>query len=202
MRPLDIDSLTLDYGSHAGPEWGMCVMEAVAWVAGESWTDRPACVSPVIAGFLRSLNDGLGAEDRQDLRRWIVPVIGTAGDDAAETERHWLIQDWLVRRALPVLLRRLGLTAEAEALATLSEQSPETCRASVPLLRIAARTATAVAFSSSTAFIAYDAAYNVARSNAGVAANAAVATWPELEESVHDLIERMIAVLPAPSAAR
>ena len=44
---------TLSSGGHGGIDEGMCVMEAVAYVAGEPWSDAPACACPVI-GHSRS----------------------------------------------------------------------------------------------------------------------------------------------------
>ena len=40
----------LKAGSHSPPngELTACVMEAVAYVAGEPWSDHPACASPVM----------------------------------------------------------------------------------------------------------------------------------------------------------
>ena len=46
-----LDTLHLDKGSHRSFEEGMCLLEAVAWVAGETHSDRPKCASPVIAAF-------------------------------------------------------------------------------------------------------------------------------------------------------
>ncbi len=45
--------LTIASGVHS-PDGAMCVMEAVAVVAGEKWSDHPQCASPVISAFLRS----------------------------------------------------------------------------------------------------------------------------------------------------
>ncbi len=38
-------------GKHNGPDDGMCLVEAAAWVAGEPFSDHPVCVDPVIAAF-------------------------------------------------------------------------------------------------------------------------------------------------------
>jgi hypothetical protein len=62
---LDIDRQRVAAGAHDRPEDGMCVMEMVAYVAGEQHSDHPQCVSPVIATFMRTWNDGLGDRDRQ-----------------------------------------------------------------------------------------------------------------------------------------
>jgi hypothetical protein len=59
MPTLELESLVLAKGSHNPDEGEACVMEAVAFVAGEPWSDSPTCASPVIAAFLRRWNDDL-----------------------------------------------------------------------------------------------------------------------------------------------
>jgi hypothetical protein len=88
-RPaLDLDSLTLHAGAHT-PNGTFCLLEAVAYVAGEKWSDHPACVSPVIATFGRSWNDSLpdnAARDR--LLKPLIPLmIGTATGPLDEETR-------------------------------------------------------------------------------------------------------------------
>lgn len=64
-RLQSVQALLLQSGAHDNPEAGMCVMEAVAYVAGEKFTDHPKCASPSIAAFMRSWNDRLPDKDRQ-----------------------------------------------------------------------------------------------------------------------------------------
>lgn len=61
---IDLDNLILKSGSHASFEEGACVMEAVAFVAGEPHSDHPACASRVIGAFLRAWNDAMNHDDR------------------------------------------------------------------------------------------------------------------------------------------
>src|SRR5690554_3909372 len=75
---LDLDTLTLAAGSHY-PGDEMCVMEAVAFVAGEEWSDGPECASPVIGAFMRAWNDSLDDDDRQELKRYILRLVGSKG---------------------------------------------------------------------------------------------------------------------------
>ena len=56
---IDLTTLTLAEGAHETRGDGVCLMEAVAWFAGQEHTDHPPCVSPVLAGFGRLWNDGL-----------------------------------------------------------------------------------------------------------------------------------------------
>ena len=56
-------------------------------LAGESFTDKPRCVDPVIGAYLRALNDRLDARTRQRLRPYAARVVGT-GSDRGETRRR------------------------------------------------------------------------------------------------------------------
>ena len=48
---------SLKRGGHTLTDGEMCVMEAVAYVAGERWSDAPQCACPVITSFMVSWND-------------------------------------------------------------------------------------------------------------------------------------------------
>jgi len=75
-----LDALRLDRGSHSPPNNGLvnaCVMEAVAYIAGEPWSDHPECASKVLTSFLIRLNDRWNDEDRQLLKPYIVRLVGT-----------------------------------------------------------------------------------------------------------------------------
>jgi hypothetical protein len=56
-------------------------------LAEEPFTDRPATISPVIGAFLRTYNDGLDDERRQDLYPLASLIVGTAAGRAVERER-------------------------------------------------------------------------------------------------------------------
>lgn len=62
-------TMSIDNGAHAGIDGGMCIMEAVAFVSGEPWSDHPECACPVIGAFLRTWNDALPDNQRTDLLR-------------------------------------------------------------------------------------------------------------------------------------
>jgi hypothetical protein len=69
----------LEPGSHRNPEDGVCVVELASMIGGEKFTDRPDCVCPVIASFLRCWNDRAGYADRQRLAPYASRVVGTGG---------------------------------------------------------------------------------------------------------------------------
>jgi hypothetical protein len=167
-----LESLKLGHGSHPAPGNGMtqaCVMEAVAYIAGEPWSDHPECASPAIASFLRTWNDQLDDDARQMLKPYITRLVGTRTTEADEQTRAWLATDWLARECVPAFLRLAGLTAQAELLEALAPLvSPETARLAQPSLaaaRDAARAAGVAAWAA-----AGDAAWAAAGDAAGDAA--------------------------------
>jgi hypothetical protein len=62
-------------------------MELASMLAHEPFSDRPETASPVIAAFLRTYNDGLDDELRQDLYPLAALIVGTAGSRSLEDER-------------------------------------------------------------------------------------------------------------------
>lgn len=124
---------TLQSGGHPEGEM-MCAMEAVAYIAGEPWSDHPQCASPVIAAFMRAWNDGLPSDgERARLLLPLIPrLVGTRGSEALEHRRSLMAADWLVRTQTPAWLRLAGLTAQAVSLETLPEI---TSMAQVPSIR-------------------------------------------------------------------
>ena len=63
-------------------------------LAGERFRDDPRCVCPVIAAFLRSYNDALDSNRRQDLYRFAAASVGTAAGPAVRAERGRACMAW------------------------------------------------------------------------------------------------------------
>ncbi|MBV8957023.1 MAG: hypothetical protein JO153_14030 [Solirubrobacterales bacterium] len=80
-------TVRLARGRHPSPRFGACVMELASMLADERFSDRPASVSPVIGAFLRTYNDGIDDERRQDLYPLASLIVGTAGSRRVERER-------------------------------------------------------------------------------------------------------------------
>src|SRR4051794_7375102 len=112
---VDLAAIELKAGSHTSPGDGLCVMEAVAYFAGEPHSDHPACASPVITSFAMRLNDRWDDEARQRLKPFIPRIVGTR-DPALEETRRYLLVDWSVRTFAPRWLRRAGLDGHAAKL--------------------------------------------------------------------------------------
>jgi hypothetical protein len=73
-------------------------MELASMLAGEPFSDRPRCVDPVIAGFLRTYNDGIDDRRRQDLYPLAAEVVGTRTVSSVQAERARLCLRWAQER--------------------------------------------------------------------------------------------------------
>lgn len=104
-RLSQIAGLQLEAGGHNSIDDGCCIMEAVAFVAGEPWSDHPECASKVIGAFMRRWNDVVDDEGRQELKAWIPRLVGSKGTAEQEDARGWMATDWLVHSYLPLWLR-------------------------------------------------------------------------------------------------
>jgi hypothetical protein len=70
---------TLSRGKHRTPRRGACFMELASFLAGERWSDHPACTHPLLATTARLINDNTPDSDRQLLAPLIPSVIGLTG---------------------------------------------------------------------------------------------------------------------------
>ena len=178
----------LSAGAHKCVEQGACVMEAVAYVAGEPWSDTPACACPVLGAFMRDWNDDLPEADRDRLLRPLVRrLVGSRSTPEVEVRRSWLAMDWLVRTNAPAWLRLTpALVPHADALTDLSPimdaQTAAAHQSTFNAAEAAARAATGDA--------AVGAAWAAVRAAAGDALQPTVAT---LQLSALDLVDRMLA---------
>src|SRR3954470_8188504 len=88
MAGASHQTVRLARGRHKSPGEGACVMELASMLGGERFTDRPRCVDPVIAAYLRAFNDRLSPKRRQELRPYAAAVVGTAGSRAITRARR------------------------------------------------------------------------------------------------------------------
>jgi hypothetical protein len=71
----------LSRGKHRNPRKGACFMELASYLAGERWSDHPACTHSLLASVARLVNDYTSDEGRPRLAELIPSVIGLTGDD-------------------------------------------------------------------------------------------------------------------------
>jgi hypothetical protein len=71
----------LSRGRHRSPRKGACFMELAGFLAGERWSDHPACTHPLLARLARGVNDATSDDARPRLAVLIPSVIGLVDDD-------------------------------------------------------------------------------------------------------------------------
>ena len=207
-----LGTITLLSGAHKRGT-GMCAMEAAAYLAGEPHSDHPECVSPVIASFMRSWNDGMRSDaERELLKPWVVKVLHTRTTAADEWTRGWLAFDWLVRVQTPAWLDLTPtLAPHATALRALPcLTSTEVYLASRQVLaaawtaaRTAARAAARAAAWDAARAAAWDAAWAAAGAAAWTAARAAAgaaagaAAWDAAWDAAGEKLEPTVKALQA-----
>ncbi|NUR83221.1 MAG: hypothetical protein HOY71_03950 [Nonomuraea sp.] len=56
-------------------------MELASYLAGERWSDHPACTHPLLAALARLVNDNTGDDNRSKLVELVPEIIGLTSDD-------------------------------------------------------------------------------------------------------------------------
>jgi hypothetical protein len=205
----DLTTMQLTHGAHDTREEGVCLLEAVAWLAGEPHSDAPTCASMVLSAYGLALNDTL-LPSRTDLeprlRDFAPRLVGTAGHPDLDQRAGLMAADWLIRVYVPAWLRLAGLTEHADALA---DGDPIRSWGSLPTTGLAAawraawdaaRSAAWDAAWDAASSVTYSAAYSAAESAAvgavwsAAAEDALAPTVRSLQDSALDLYERMIAL--------
>jgi hypothetical protein len=119
----------LSRGKHRNPRKGACFMELASFLAGERWSDHPACTHPLLAEVARLVNDNTSDAGRRRLVGLIPSVIGLTSDDPHVDVRIALR---LATTALPVVaaerqcVMAVSVLACARTLAALDGRPPGT----------------------------------------------------------------------------
>ena len=71
----------LSRGKHRNPRRGACFMELASFLAGERWSDSPACTHALLAEVARNVNDQTSDAARPRLTTLIPSVVGLSSDD-------------------------------------------------------------------------------------------------------------------------
>lgn len=77
---IDLKNLKLPplkSGAHDSPEEGLCAMEMVAFLERLPHSDSPECTCPVIAAYVRTINDCFNDIERQALLPILHRLVGT-----------------------------------------------------------------------------------------------------------------------------
>jgi len=188
----------LSRGKHRSPKKGACFMELASFLAGEAWSDHPACTHPLLASMARDVNDHVDDFARSRLVPLIPEVIGLNGEDPR-------VDAWIAREAalaaLPIAAsERQGVAAvgllRCERMLNQLEGRPKhhldprtrACLDEVPLARDWARGFSALGWGSSTSFAKRSAPAIVHSAVSGIAA----ASVPNSDEVLVDLLAHTI----------
>ena len=118
----------LSRGKHRNPRKGACFMELASYLAGERWSDHPACTHPLLAAVARAVNDSTSDEARSRLAVHIPSVVGLVSDDPRVDVRLALV---CARVALPIVAAgrqralAVGILACERALSELDGRSSD-----------------------------------------------------------------------------
>src|SRR5712664_4222922 len=154
-----LEALNLKKGYHQEIEKQFCVMEVVAYVAGESWSAAPRCACPVITQFMVNWNDSLPDDATRDrlLKPLIHILVDSRSTSAVERRRSWMAFDWLVRENATAWMDLTpALAPHAQTLRVLPEIDADSIGLWLPIFQ-AAREASAAALVTARA-AAWDAA--------------------------------------------
>ncbi len=84
MRSSSVPELVpvLSPGKHRNPRKGACFMEFASYLAGEKWSDQPACTHPLLAGLARLVNDNVTDDTRVTMVELVPRVVGLNSTDS------------------------------------------------------------------------------------------------------------------------
>jgi hypothetical protein len=100
MNNFDLAVPVLSRGKHRNPRKGACFMEFASYLAGEPWSDHPACTHALLAGVARDVNDCTTDSGRSRLAPLIPSVIGLTPDDPHVVPR---VTARCIQQALPIV---------------------------------------------------------------------------------------------------
>ena len=113
----------LSPGRHRSPKQGACFMEFASYLAGEKWSDHPACTHPAIAALARDVNDLTSDAARAQLTSLIHRVVGLTSDDP---QLGLAIALRAARAALPIASMERQRALAVALLSFDPEHGPET----------------------------------------------------------------------------
>ena len=161
----------LSAGAHESPAEGACVMEMASYLAGEEWSDSPACTHPALARMAQVVNDRLPDEERGALLDLLPRLMGTAATGTPD-ERYRLsvaLSVWCAEQ-----VAHLAGDAEPQAREAIrvtrawlaDEATRGDCRAAANAAYAAANAAASAAAIAAASAAAYAAAYAAASADA------------------------------------
>jgi hypothetical protein len=131
MNDFELAVPVLSRGKHRNPRKGACFMEFASYLAGEPWSDHPACTHPLLAGVARDVNDCTTDAGRARLAPMIPSVIGLVPEDPHVVP---MVTAVCIQHALPVVSQErqyilaVALLVGERNLAVLDGRPPDSLR--------------------------------------------------------------------------
>ena len=177
-RLIEIESKPLHKGNGKSIDTA-CIMNMVAYVAGEPWSDHPECACPVLTKIAIGLNDRMDDEQRQKLAPLIPLLVGTKGTIDDRKARASFIVWQNITVTFPILLDLFGMAEYADEL-RLTPQTTTGFLAAEKTLRekrgeIHAAAKSAADAAADAAYASYSPAVGAANAAADSAADASAA---------------------------
>ena len=91
MDLRELAAFELKKGGHVSPADGLCAMEAVALLEGQTHGAQPDCTCPVISAYIRRANDRLPDHQRQRLIPFLPKLVGTVEPENAPARADWAV---------------------------------------------------------------------------------------------------------------
>jgi hypothetical protein len=138
MAETSFQTAKLTGGSHRSPDEGVCVMELTSMLADEPFGDHPRSACPVVASFLRTYNDGIDDDRRQDLYEYAAKLVDSRRGRKARRARAVRCRAWARERGSKARISsRLGGPSAAgreAAMAAIAGGGEETHRDALALI--------------------------------------------------------------------
>ena len=93
----------LSKGSHTEDSQEMCAMELVAFMERLPHSDSPTCTCPVLASYVRELNDRMPNDQRQDLKQVLPMLVGTTNPSLVQARAEYFAMQ-AVTKIVPLAL--------------------------------------------------------------------------------------------------
>ena len=196
----------LSRGKHRSPRRGACFMEFASFLAGERWSDHPACTHPLLAQVARRVNDLISDEGRQQLAPLIPLVVGRRGDERTGLALPVAVAAWPILD-VPEATQRVLAAGLLSAAQVCAESGPglagteRQARAALDLVPGAVawlERLPAPARISPKIFAVRCAPTMIRCATDGIAASGG----SDCDDSLRALLETAIAACPAPTPAR
>ena len=190
-----IGQVKLSVGRHKNAEAGMCAMEFVSWLEGEEFSDSPECTCPVLAAFVRRMNDNMSQAGRDRLLIFLPKLVGTKSPEH-EKERGEYLAWQAIRIFAPIALRAIGLEDHAQRLdqaknfkAARAAADSADSAAAAAAVAYATYAARAAAYTAYATYAAADAAADSAAATAAAAALAEATVWDKAFSALEAAID-------------